>query len=265
MPSVSSRMSSTPVREAASISITSTWRSSAIERQCSHTPQGATVGPPAPSGPMQLSARAMIRAVVVLPTPRTPVRMKACAIRPRRDRVRQRAHHRLLADQLGEGLRPVFAGEHAIMGRGFGHRALSRRWKSGWETGRTTQAETRYGCFLPDLTGLARDLSIADLPPHYIRCRRGRGKFRAMLPRPATLKLRIGSGGGHAAKLCGERSCGADAGRAGADLAGVRRRHAEARRHPDLHDPGRLRRRASTAIARTPSRRSTRWRRSTAC
>jgi len=28
----------------------------------------------------------------------------------------------------------------------------------------TTQAETRYGCFLPDLTGLARDLSIASLP-----------------------------------------------------------------------------------------------------
>ena len=27
-----------------------------------------------------------------------------------------------------------------------------------------TQAETRYGCFLPDLTGLARDLPIADLP-----------------------------------------------------------------------------------------------------
>src|SRR6185312_11387064 len=26
------------------------------------------------------------------------------------------------------------------------------------------QAETRYGCFLPDLTGLARDLSIASLP-----------------------------------------------------------------------------------------------------
>ena len=27
-----------------------------------------------------------------------------------------------------------------------------------------TQAETRYGCFLPDLTGLARDLSTASLP-----------------------------------------------------------------------------------------------------
>ena len=40
------------------------------------------VGPPVPSGPMQLSARAMMRAVVVLPTPRTPVRIKAWAMRP---------------------------------------------------------------------------------------------------------------------------------------------------------------------------------------
>jgi hypothetical protein len=38
------------------------------------------------------------------------------------------------------------------------------RLKKGWETEQTTQAETRYGCFLPDLTGLARDLSAADLP-----------------------------------------------------------------------------------------------------
>ncbi len=40
------------------------------------------VGPPVPSGPMQLRARARMRAVVVLPTPRTPVRMKAWAMRP---------------------------------------------------------------------------------------------------------------------------------------------------------------------------------------
>ena len=35
------------------------------------------VGPPVPSGPMQFSPLAMIRAVVVLPTPRTPVMTKA--------------------------------------------------------------------------------------------------------------------------------------------------------------------------------------------
>src|SRR5437660_673996 len=50
----------------------------------------------------------------------------------------------------------------------------------GWETERTTQARTRYGCFLPDLTGLARGLSAADLPPHYIRAPQRRGKFWVM-------------------------------------------------------------------------------------
>src|SRR5579883_810644 len=59
----------------------------------------------------------------------------------------------------------------------------------GWTT---TQTETRYGCFLPDLTGLARDLSAASLPRHYIRSagrlgkadRRGR---RASLAPPPPL------------------------------------------------------------------------------
>jgi hypothetical protein len=44
-------------------------------------PQGSTVGPPVPSGPVQFSPLAMIRAVVVLPTPRTPVSTKAWAMR----------------------------------------------------------------------------------------------------------------------------------------------------------------------------------------
>ncbi len=34
-----------------------------------------------------------------------------------------------------------------------------------------TRTGTRYGCFLPDLTGLARDPSTASLPGHYIRLR----------------------------------------------------------------------------------------------
>ena len=50
--------------------------------QFAQTPQGSGVGPPWPSGPVQLSARAMMRAVVVLPTPRMPVSRKACAMRP---------------------------------------------------------------------------------------------------------------------------------------------------------------------------------------
>ena len=80
--SMISRTSSTPVRLAASISVTSGWRSARMPMQFGQTPQGSAVGPPAPSGPVQFSARAMMRAVVVLPTPRTPVSMKACATRP---------------------------------------------------------------------------------------------------------------------------------------------------------------------------------------
>ncbi len=103
----------------------------------------------------------MIRAVVVLPTPRTPVRIKAWATRPGRDRVREGAHDRFLPDQLGEGLRPVFAGENAIGVRRIAHVSNPG---SRWETGSATQAATRYGCFLPDLTGLARGLPAAGLP-----------------------------------------------------------------------------------------------------
>ena len=76
-----SRMSLTPVREAASISSTSTCRPSAMATQASQTPQGSIVAPPRPSAPVQFSPLATIRAVVVLPTPRTPVSTKACAIR----------------------------------------------------------------------------------------------------------------------------------------------------------------------------------------
>ena len=72
-------MSSTPVRLAASISMTSTWRSSVIARQLAQVPQGSTVGP---SALRQFNPLATIRAVVVLPTPRTPVRIKACATLP---------------------------------------------------------------------------------------------------------------------------------------------------------------------------------------
>jgi len=38
----------------------------------------------------------------------------------RLERVFQRAHHRVLPDQIGKGFRPVFAGQYAI-GRGCCH------------------------------------------------------------------------------------------------------------------------------------------------
>ena len=77
-----SRASSTPVWLAASTSRTSTWREAAIATQGSHLPHGSSVASPVPSGPMQFRPRASSRAVEVLPTPRTPVRTKACASRP---------------------------------------------------------------------------------------------------------------------------------------------------------------------------------------
>ena len=60
-------MSSTERFEAASISITSSEVPAAIVRHDSHSPQGVTVGPST-----QLSERARIFAIEVLPVPREP-------------------------------------------------------------------------------------------------------------------------------------------------------------------------------------------------
>ncbi len=73
---ITSRTLSTPVWVAASISSTSMSRPSAISMHASQTPHGSGVGPLA-----QLSARARMRAVVVLPQPRGPENTNACAIR----------------------------------------------------------------------------------------------------------------------------------------------------------------------------------------
>ena len=45
-----------------------------------------------------------------------------------------------------------------------------------WETGCATRAETHCGCFLPDLTGLARRPSAADLPGSAYHAFGGRGQ-----------------------------------------------------------------------------------------
>ena len=74
MPSISPRISSTPVRLAASISRTSTCRSSAMALHASQSPHGSIVGL---SLMVQLTALAINRAVVVFPIPRTPVRRNA--------------------------------------------------------------------------------------------------------------------------------------------------------------------------------------------
>ena len=77
-PSTMSRTLSTPLLEAASISMTSTERPSVISTQATQIPQGFAVGPFS-----QFTALATRRAAVVLPTPRGPVKRKAWASRPR--------------------------------------------------------------------------------------------------------------------------------------------------------------------------------------
>ena len=74
---ITSRTLSTPVCVAASISSTSRSRPSAISTHMSQMPHGSAVGPFS-----QFSARARMRAVVVLPTPRAPAKTNACAMRP---------------------------------------------------------------------------------------------------------------------------------------------------------------------------------------
>ncbi len=83
----------------------------AISTQASQTPHGSDVGPW-----MQFSARARIRAVVVLPTPRGPAKTNDCAIRLRRNRVAERLGDAALADDVIEPLRPPFAGDYLEAG-----------------------------------------------------------------------------------------------------------------------------------------------------
>ena len=101
---ITSRTLSTCVFVAASISSTSMSRPSAISTHASQTPQGSAVGPVT-----QFSARARMRAVVVLPTPRGPANTNDCAMRLARDRVPQRLRHAALADDVIESLRTPLA------------------------------------------------------------------------------------------------------------------------------------------------------------
>jgi len=46
------------------------------------------------------------------------------------------------------------------------HLLAAKKEVGGWNR---DPSRARYGCFLPDLTGLARNSSTANLPGHYIR------------------------------------------------------------------------------------------------
>ena len=105
-----SRISSTPLFDAASTSMTSSDVPSAIATQLSHSPHGS------PSAPrlVQFSALARMRAVVVLPVPRGPEKRYAWPTRPSRTALRSAVRDVLLADQLGEPLRPVLAVQRLV-------------------------------------------------------------------------------------------------------------------------------------------------------
>ena len=117
------------------------------------------------------------------------------------DRVGQRLHHRILADQLAEALRPVFAGQHAVgRGRdrrllgqieaearrfGIGHCRVSKRRARSLRAERMQSgndgkveaddpARNRCGCFLPDLTRLATAPSADFRGGIWVRTRRAR-------------------------------------------------------------------------------------------
>ncbi len=108
------------------------------------------------------------------------------------DRVRQGAHHRFLADEVGEGLRPVFAA-HAIRGRlasvmprGPGRRSEKRLQ----ETEQTTQAELVIASSGPDRVG---EGPVRRRPQRTIRCRWARGLRGRFDETAISLKRRSGS------------------------------------------------------------------------
>ena len=68
-----------------------------------------------------------MRAVVVLPTPRTPRKHPGLGDAPGAKRVRERAHHGFLADEVVEITRAVFPGEDTVAG-GI---VAARRFKAG--------------------------------------------------------------------------------------------------------------------------------------
>src|SRR5437660_785704 len=128
----SARTSSTPLLEAASISCASMSFPAAISVHGPQTPHGSAVGPF-----RQLSARARMRALVVLPHPRGPVKRNACATRPMRsafDNVRTTCSCPVRsAKRCGRYLRArtrygVFIGRMP--------------WGAGPETGHTVEAAT---------------------------------------------------------------------------------------------------------------------------
>jgi len=135
-------MSPMPVWVAASISMTSSERSSAMAMQLGQTPQGSGVGPPL-----------AVRAGAVQAPGDDPRRggladaadageHEGMGDAARGEGVPQRAHHRLLADQVGQACRAIAPGENPVGGwLGRAQRAADGMGRRKRKTGERPGAE----------------------------------------------------------------------------------------------------------------------------
>ena len=120
-----SRMLSTPVWVAASISSTSMSRPCAISTQASHSPHGSAVGPLIAAQRPRQDARGRRLADAARPGEHERLREAAAG-----ERVAQRARHRLLPDDVVEPLRPPFARENLVGHRISWELQIGDGWKS---------------------------------------------------------------------------------------------------------------------------------------
>ena len=139
----------------------------------------------------------MMRAVVVLPTPRTPVSTKACAMRPvamALDSVRTSASWPISSAKLRG---PVLAREHAIGGwpasvmrNSVGHRVATDA-RTRWEAGRRPDRNSLR--LLPSGPGrVGEGPSAADLPPALCGSGGAAASFAETIP--GTLAVRLPQG-----------------------------------------------------------------------
>jgi len=111
-------MFSTPVWDAASISITSTWRDSIMDSQCLPSPGMWMVGPVPPLHRLVIQAAGKDARGRRLANAADAGEHPGLRNAAGRKGVGDGADHRLLADQVVEGTRPVFSRENAIRCRG---------------------------------------------------------------------------------------------------------------------------------------------------
>ena len=121
--SMTSRMSSTPVRLAASISTTSGWRSARMATQLSTYAAGSAVGPPVAVRADAVQCAGDDAGSGGLADASDTGQHEGMGDPTDGEGIAQDAHHRLLPDQVIEVRRPVFSRQHTIGG------GLYRRWR----------------------------------------------------------------------------------------------------------------------------------------